>query len=85
MNDKTTDATANEKLQAVLPPVDNDAAARGDDLVKGDGAMKPVFLDDEGPSADIPPFISTTNARKLFGIRPGETVAEAAARKAAEG
>jgi len=45
----------------------------------------PAFLDDEGPSAEIPPFITTTNARELYDLRPGETVAQAAARKASEG
>ena len=49
---------------------EQDAAASGDDLVEVDGALEPAFLDDEGPSADM---------------RPGETVAQAAARKASEG
>ena len=61
------------------------AAASGDDLVEVDGALEPAFLDDEGPSADIPPFITTTNARELYDLRPGEMVAQAAARKASEG
>ena len=39
-----------------------------------DGALEPAFLDDEGPSADIPPFITTTNARELYDLRPGETM-----------
>ena len=64
---------------------EQDAAAGGDGLVGGDGAVGPAFLDDEGPSADIPPFITTTNARELYDLRPGETVAQAAARKASEG
>lgn len=47
---------------------------------------EPAFLDDEGPSAEIPPFITTTNARELYGLRPGETVSEAITRsKAQEG
>lgn len=41
---------------------------------------EPAFLDDDGPSAEIPPFITTTNARELYGLRDGETVAEAIAR-----
>ena len=45
---------------------------------------EPAFLDDEGPSNDLPAFISTTNARELYDLRPGETVADAAARKASE-
>ena len=64
---------------------EQDAAASGDDLVEVDGALEPAFLDDEGPSADSPPFITTTNARELYDLRPGETVAQAAARKASEG
>ena len=64
---------------------EQDAAASGDDLVEVDGALEPAFLDDDGPSADIPPFITTTNARELYDLRPGETVAQAAARKASEG
>lgn len=45
---------------------------------------KLAFLNDEGPSDIIPPFVTTANAREMFGLRPGETVAQAAARKAAE-
>ena len=63
--------------------VDEDVVERL--LVGGDGALEPAFLDDEGPSADIPPFITTTNARELYDLRHGETVAQAAARKASEG
>ena len=63
---------------------EQDAAESGDDLVEVDGAMEPAFLDDEGPSADIPPFITTMNARELYGLQPDETVAQAAARKALE-
>ena len=64
---------------------EQDAAASGDDLVEVDGALEPAFLDDEGSSVDIPSFITTTNARELYDLRPGETVAQAAARKASEG
>jgi hypothetical protein len=60
--------------------VASDAAAKAEE----DGALEPAFLDIEGP-VDVPPFITTTNAVKLFGLRPGETVAQAAARKATEG
>lgn len=41
---------------------------------------EPAFLDDEGPSVDLPSFISTTNARELYGLREGETVLEAITR-----
>jgi len=41
---------------------------------------EPAFLDDEGPSNDLPVFISTTNALELYGLRDGETVVEAIAR-----
>ena len=63
---------------------EQDAAESGDDLVEVDGALEPAFLDDEGPSADVPPFITTMNVRELNGLRPGETVDQAAARKALE-
>lgn len=45
---------------------------------------EPAFLDDEGTGADLPAFISTTNARELYGLRPGETVAQAITRDRAE-
>lgn len=44
---------------------------------------EPAFLDDDGPSDDLSP--TTTNARELYGLRPGETVPEAIERKAREG
>lgn len=46
--------------------------------------QEPAFLDNEGPSADLPAFISTTNACELYGLRDGETVAEAITRHEAE-
>ena len=49
-------------------------------LVDGQAQEEPAFLDDDGSSAEIPPFITTTNARELYGLREGETVAEAIAR-----
>lgn len=55
-----------------------DAAGSSDDLAEA--LEEPAFLDDEGPSAEIPPFITTTNARELYDLRPGETVSEAIAR-----
>ena len=44
------------------------------------GQEEPAFLDDDGPSAEVPPFITTTNARELYDLRPGETVSEAIVR-----
>ena len=41
---------------------------------------EPAFLDYDGPSAEVPPFITMTNARELYGLHEGETVAEAIAR-----
>jgi hypothetical protein len=41
---------------------------------------EPAFLDDDGTSVEIPPFITTTNARELFDLRPNETVSEAISR-----
>ena len=45
---------------------------------------EPAFLDDDGLRLEIPPFVTTTNARELFGLRCGETVPEAIARHNAE-
>lgn len=28
---------------------------------------------DKGPSSDMPAFVSTTNARELYGLREGDT------------
>ena len=42
---------------------------------------EPGFLDDDGPSEDLPAFISTTNARELYGLREGESVVDAIARE----
>jgi hypothetical protein len=49
------------------------------------GELEPTFLDDDGPSLDVPLFITKSNARELFGLRPGETVAQVVARKSSEG
>ena len=46
---------------------------------------EPAFLDDDGPSKDLPTFISTTNARELFGLKEGETVLDAMARNTSAG
>jgi hypothetical protein len=62
-----------------------DAAASADDLAATFADEEPAFLDDDGPSAEIPPFIITTNATELYGLREGETVAEAIARNTKEG
>ena len=61
---------------------EHDAAASSDDLANF--MEEPTFLDDEGPSMEIPPFITTTNARELYDLRPGETVSEAIARRDAK-
>jgi hypothetical protein len=50
----------------------------------GEVLEEPAFLDDDGPSAEIPPFVTTTNSRELFDLQPGETVSEAIARRNAE-
>ena len=64
---------------------EQDAAAGRGGLGGGDGALGPAFLGGQGPSPGVPPSITTTNARELYDLRPGETVAQAAARKASEG
>lgn len=60
---------------------EQDAAESGDDLAELDAALEPAFLDDDGPSNDLPPVPTTTNARELYGLRDGETVADAIARR----
>lgn len=60
---------------------EEDAADSNVDLVEELGEEQPGFLDDEGPSAEIPTFITRTNARERFGMEPGETVPEAIARQ----
>jgi len=42
-----------------------------------ESGMEPAFLDDEGPSEDIPPFITTTNIRELYNWKPGELLKDA--------
>lgn len=41
---------------------------------------EPAFLDDEGPSTETPPHVSTTNIRELYGWEPGDSLDEAIAR-----
>lgn len=60
---------------------EQDAAESGDDLADLDAALEPAFLDDDGPSNDLPPVPTTTNAWELYGLRDGETVADAIARR----
>ena len=65
---------------------DQDAEESTEDLAELDEQEeKPAFLDDQGPLADIPPFITTGNIREMYGWRPGETLQEAIARKKKEG
>ena len=61
---------------------DQDAQESIEDLAEPDEQEEePAFLDDEGPLADIPPFITTSNIREMYGWRPGETLQEAITRK----
>ena len=48
------------------------------------GHDEPAFLADDVSVQDVPEHVHTANASELFGLRNGETVAQAAARKAAE-
>lgn len=64
---------------------EQDAAESSEDLAELGGEEEPAFLDDEGPSADLPPVPTATNARELYGLRPGATVPEAIERKVREG
>lgn len=81
---KVSNATT-RGYQAELDPeeAEQDAAGSSDDLA--DVLEEPAFLDGDGPSAEIPPFITTTNARELYALCPGETVSEAIARRNAKG
>jgi len=42
-----------------------------------ESGMVPAFLDDEGPSEDIPSFITTTNIRELYDWNPSELLNDA--------
>lgn len=66
---------------------EGDALGSTDDLaaLDGDSTLQLVFLDDAPPSDELPAFVNTTTAKELFGLLPGESVAQAAARKAQEG
>ena len=66
---------------------EQDAQESTEDLADLDAALEPAFIDDDGPSNDLPPVPTTTNARELYGLRDGETVADAIARcdQSAEG
>ncbi len=59
---------------------EEDAADSNADMADLLGEELPEFLDDDGPSAEIPTFITRTNARERFGMKEGETVPEAIAR-----
>jgi len=61
--------------QAVISTVEN--ATDADEF-------KPAFLDDDGPGSPDFSHFRTVSARELFSVRPGQTVAQAAARKARE-
>ncbi|WP_417519312.1 conjugal transfer protein TraD [Marinobacter sp.] len=61
---------------------EHDAAESGDDLADLSTDFEPAFLDDDGPSNDLPSVPTTTNARELYGLRDDETVADAIARRA---
>lgn len=59
--------------------------ANRDVLADRSDAPGPKFIDEIGPLDVIPLFITTANARELFGCRPGETVAQALERTAKDG
>ncbi|MOA37028.1 hypothetical protein D3C78_1585940 [compost metagenome] len=61
----------------------NDFKATG--ALMTDYPEEPAFLDDDGPRDDLPPMPTTTNARELYGLRPGETVLEAIERSMSNG
>jgi hypothetical protein len=49
-------------------------------MVETEEAFEPAFLDDDGPSNDLPLVPTITNARELYGLRDGEMVADAIVR-----
>ncbi|PKL74948.1 MAG: conjugal transfer protein TraD [Candidatus Melainabacteria bacterium HGW-Melainabacteria-1] len=61
-----------------------DAIDSNPDLELGLSEELPAFLDDDGPSTEIPAFITRTNARELFDMQPHETVPEAIDRHSAK-
>lgn len=84
LNQSEFDAAQAEQAGAFVEDAlsEQDAAESGAGLA---GAVEePAFLDDEGPSAEIPPFITTTNIRELYDWKPGESLEEAIARKKAQ-
>lgn len=94
INDAIAEAGAEASMAGITPEADQANLSPADQIQQSnlnvttesrDESPKPTFLDNEGPSLDVPLFITRTNARELFGLRPGETVAQAAARKATEG
>ncbi|WP_258174544.1 hypothetical protein [Burkholderia gladioli] len=78
---KVVNATGTFKENALS---EQDAIASGNVLPDLTDARRPTFLDEAGPSLDVPLFITKTNARELFGLRPGESIAQALARQAKE-
>lgn len=79
---KTENATGAFKENVLS---EQDAIASGNVLANLADAPEPTFLDDEGPPLDVPLFITRTNGRELFGLRPGETIAQALTRKTSAG
>jgi hypothetical protein len=60
---------------------EQDAIASSDDMTD---AFKPAFMDSDEPNEPSFSHFRTLSAAKLYDIRLGETVAQAASRKAAE-
>lgn len=61
-----------------------DAEVSSEDLAANAALPEPAFLDEDGPSQEIPTFVTSRNAIGLFGLRPGETVPAAIARHQAK-
>jgi len=53
-------------------------------LAASNGVKMPAFMEDDGAFVDPPAFITLTNARELYGLRPGELVSDAIARTKAQ-
>lgn len=64
---------------------DEDALSEGDALASGvdlASADMPTFVEGNAAGYDLPDHVTFNTARDLFGAQPGESIAEAAARKA---
>lgn len=75
--------TENKESEADVQSVIK-AFGYSDEAVDDDDDLEVAFLDDDGPSADIPPHICKTNIMELYGWQPGESLEKAIKRSIKE-